>query len=523
VLCDNTVELTSDEVEVYVNQPGFLEVYDGNRCGDGEVVLHVQPTESTTEVNWYASETDDIVLGTGNTFITDPLTDTDTFWAEASTGTPQNETAWIGDGTTMSTTSSTPFYNLYEAHKLQVMFTAQELIDADFDAGLINSISINVGTAGSRPLSNFVLKVGTTTESDLNSAFISNMTEVYSDPSLTPTINSANEFVFDTPYQWDGVSNVVLEFCYVNNDWGSPYYQVETSSVSGNYTRYQYADNNPNHCSNPTGSNGSTTTRINVAFNITKGCPGERVPVIANVNPTNDDPIIDLGDDGDICSDVLLDAGSEGVSYLWSTWDTTQTITPEENTSYWVQVTNADGCTSFDTIDVENFLPLVEIDDIVANEIGVGEFEFEAIDVENADNYTWDFGDGNTSNDENPTHTYADNGNYTVTLTVSNECNEETVSHEIEVTDIVGINEIFKENINLYPNPANNYIIIENGGNLQFNSITLLNSIGQEVLKDNNPNLDKHQIDISKLNSGTYMIRIETNNGILYHKVEVIK
>jgi PKD repeat protein len=32
--------------------------------------------------------------------------------------------------------------------------------------------------------------------------------------------------------------------------------------------------------------------------------------------------------------------------------------------------------------------------------------------------WLWDFGDGNTSNQQNPVHTYANNGNYTVTLTV---------------------------------------------------------------------------------------------------------
>lgn len=32
--------------------------------------------------------------------------------------------------------------------------------------------------------------------------------------------------------------------------------------------------------------------------------------------------------------------------------------------------------------------------------------------------FVWDFGDGNFSNEENPTHTYADNGSYVVTLSV---------------------------------------------------------------------------------------------------------
>ena len=35
--------------------------------------------------------------------------------------------------------------------------------------------------------------------------------------------------------------------------------------------------------------------------------------------------------------------------------------------------------------------------------------------------YHWDFGDGNTSNEQNPTHTYTDDGVYTITLTVTDD------------------------------------------------------------------------------------------------------
>ncbi|MBS3772457.1 MAG: PKD domain-containing protein, partial [Bacteroidales bacterium] len=40
--------------------------------------------------------------------------------------------------------------------------------------------------------------------------------------------------------------------------------------------------------------------------------------------------------------------------------------------------------------------------------------------------WSWDFGDGNTSNEEEPSHTYSSEGSYTVELTVANECGEDT-------------------------------------------------------------------------------------------------
>lgn len=56
----------------------------------------------------------------------------------------------------------------------------------------------------------------------------------------------------------------------------------------------------------------------------------------------------------------------------------------------------------------------------------------------NATSYTWDFGDGNTSTDENPVHTYAADGVYSVTLTASDGSDESvtTVALELNVTPI---------------------------------------------------------------------------------------
>jgi PKD repeat protein len=49
----------------------------------------------------------------------------------------------------------------------------------------------------------------------------------------------------------------------------------------------------------------------------------------------------------------------------------------------------------------------------------------------------WDFGDGTTSNTANPTHTYANTGDYNVTLTVTdNEGNTNTVSKTVSVTKV---------------------------------------------------------------------------------------
>lgn len=51
----------------------------------------------------------------------------------------------------------------------------------------------------------------------------------------------------------------------------------------------------------------------------------------------------------------------------------------------------------------------------------------------NADEYFWNFGDGTTSDVQNPSHTYAQSGDYTVTLIAINGCDSVTISKNISL------------------------------------------------------------------------------------------
>ncbi len=51
----------------------------------------------------------------------------------------------------------------------------------------------------------------------------------------------------------------------------------------------------------------------------------------------------------------------------------------------------------------------------------------------NADKYFWNFGDSTNSNLQNPRHTYAQNGDYTVTLAAINDCDSITFSQNISL------------------------------------------------------------------------------------------
>jgi PKD repeat protein len=125
---------------------------------------------------------------------------------------------------------------------------------------------------------------------------------------------------------------------------------------------------------------------------------------------------------------------------------------------------------------------------------------------DNEINYMWDFGDGNTSTLENPTHTYSTTNNYTVRLTVysNNNCYSDTFTQTLN--DALRITEnSFSLDVNVYPNPSNADF------NIKFNkeiakTIIVNDVLGREVYHKKNTNKNL-RINVSSWSSGMYVIR----------------
>ncbi|MEM7103207.1 MAG: PKD domain-containing protein, partial [Bacteroidota bacterium] len=56
---------------------------------------------------------------------------------------------------------------------------------------------------------------------------------------------------------------------------------------------------------------------------------------------------------------------------------------------------------------------------------------FTDLSTGNPTSWMWDFGDGNSSTSQNPSHTYTNAGSYTVCLTVTNNCGSDTLCEDI--------------------------------------------------------------------------------------------
>lgn len=126
--------------------------------------------------------------------------------------------------------------------KSQLLFTASELISAGFSAGNINGLLLNVANSGGT--ANF-LKVGiqhtTLTALNASAAVTGSFTNVYN--SNYTFVNGNNRIQFFTPFNWDGTSNIIIEYSFTNSVPSTPivFNGINTTSTSALYTNNNYA------------------------------------------------------------------------------------------------------------------------------------------------------------------------------------------------------------------------------------------------------------------------------------------
>ncbi len=282
-----------------------------------------------------------------------------------------------------------------------------------------------------------------------------------------------------------------------------------------------------------------------------------------------------------ICNNgtVLLDPqDATGSAYLWSTGDTSITITVNSAGMYSVTISSANGCESIDTVNVVAAPPVMLPDSVRFCEGGAATLETnmqgtyfwstgqtssaiqasqsgtysvtvtdlfgcvsdattEVVEVflpiadfstfilgygvrftnlsQNATGYVWNFGDGRITTQESPDHIYDwPGGTFTVTLTVFNECDTVTKTIEVTVNREVGINSM---------NSQESFNVYPNPNNGQFN--LEINSQKSSVFTYTITDLSGKQIVSSNIGvvNGKHVELISLNNvspGFYFVKVK---
>ncbi len=136
----------------------------------------------------------------------------------------------------------------------------------------------------------------------------------------------------------------------------------------------------------------------------------------------------------------------------------------------------------------------------------------EAFDLSNltvgGGSFTWVFGDGNTSIDANPQHTYDAPGSYTIVLTAFDTdgvCADQ-VSITVQVLP-VGVHEITALGVQMYPNPARDAVVIE--GDDRMSRIRVFDLTGRMVVDQHVGGAHRVQLDVSTWSAGSYLMDVD--------------
>ena len=132
-------------------------------------------------------------------------------------------------------------------------------------------------------------------------------------------------------------------------------------------------------------------------------------------------------------------------------------------------------------------------------------------------NYDWDFGDGTTSTDTNPWHTFTSAGQYDVMLVAMNAgCDNDTTYITVDVGTI-GLEQLDDVVLSVVPNPFTKEFVVHSTKEIE--KIELIDSRGAFVtiswlMKDGTI-----LIDASRLSKGVYILQLNVGDEIIRKRI----
>jgi len=212
-------------------------------------------------------------------------------------------------------------------------------------------------------------------------------------------------------------------------------------------------------------------------------------------------PILALGVDTTLCdgTQLVLDAGAGFNSYIWSDGTALQTLTVTATGNYAVTISDGNGCSNTDDIDVAYYAPVPA--PVITQNINT-------LQSSVASGYQWySVPGGIIPGETNQTYSPGQNGTYYVVVTDSNGCQSLPSPDFIFVLN--GIATINGVSLLVAPNPANSSLIIEAAG-VQSNlmQVEMIDMLGKVIVQLQVPSNEKYRMDVSSYPEGIYFIKV---------------
>lgn len=220
-------------------------------------------------------------------------------------------------------------------------------------------------------------------------------------------------------------------------------------------------------------------------------------------------------------SDTATLVAPDGFSYNWSNGDTTRSISVANPT-----LGNSYSCTLTSVVGDQSTLSKIIETPVISN-FGATH-TWQSLDVAFTDSsianngpistWHWDFGDGQTSNEQHPVHTYLTQGVYDVTLTVTtvNGCSSTYHSQVDFIT--VGVIEANIAGLEVFPVPSSDEITVAVGttGEVKDMSVNIYDVVGNLVYSTSKSKIvvgQKFNINIAELSNGIYTLELRAKEN----------
>lgn len=377
--------------------------------------------------------------------------------------------------------------------KSQALYTPAELTALGMEAGQrINSIGYVALSGTPIVLNNFTINAGFVSNTTLGAAFIPGATNVVLAPTnYTPVATGNIDFTLSTPLTWDGVSSLLIETCFNNNNGGgvsANSISVQSTVVATGLNLYRSEDSTADVCTNLTAPT-ATTTRPNL-----------RISTLETANITWS-PVTNL----------FTDAGAT-IPYTGTNATTVyvQSATPSTTVYTATATIGATGCFRSNTVSVTvSALPdttITRVDDTLTA-------------AENGATYQWytcsagpvyTIIPGETSQ----SYTATAIGSYAVDVT-KNGCTTRSTCFDVTT---LGTSSFDMNALTVYPNPVVDILSIRY--NEEITAINVYDLSGR-LVKQITPNQTEVEVNMSELAAAMYIVKV--NAGGNQTEIKVIK
>ncbi len=232
--------------------------------------------------------------------------------------------------------------------------------------------------------------------------------------------------------------------------------------------------------------------------------------LFVQINPS---PISDLPDSVEACGQVLLNPGIASGHFLWTTGDTTATLTllQGKNLPIGLQIFSDSGCQVMDSVVITvNPFPEAAFDFTSL----LNAFTFVNQSIEGI-SYLWDFGDGASDTAYSPIHRYATKDSFLVQLIVTNDCGADTLAQWVVVDLLEKIDPKLASAISFSVDEKENSFSLTSTapGKYDVEVITINGLIISHFDWTAETNPAVHTENLNALPSGIYVVRVQRQQG----------